>query len=171
MKGEDVTESSRLRSFLDLICINYRQSKANGVAHAVSLSCKPNARIFYQLPLLLMTIVSFSSLTFGYTQELSMGPPGLSFSSLSLASIDPFKSAGLKGSLSMLFFRIHYSQGIATGAVNASSCFHPRRSESSTGCHPLLTIASLSGLSLFDISPTSMASLTPCTKSSSVNAR
>lgn len=39
----------RLKSFFDLICINYQHSKANGVAYVVLFSRKPKARVLYWL--------------------------------------------------------------------------------------------------------------------------
>ncbi|MCJ1344126.1 hypothetical protein MMC31_002329 [Peltigera leucophlebia] len=76
-----------------------------------------------------MTIASLSSLIFRFAQELSTSPPGLTrVLSIPLSKIRSF--------------RIDYPQGMANGGVNASSRFHPRRSESSTGYHPS------SGLSL-----------------------
>lgn len=90
-----------------------------------------------------MTIISFSSLIFGYTQELSIGPPSLSFSSFKLASTDSFKSTGLKGFLLMPFFQVDYSQRIATKAVKLSLRFDPKRSKPSTNyrlLRPLLTV-------------------------------
>ena len=109
------------------------------------------------------------SLIFGYTQEFSMGMPDLSFSSLGLASANPFKLAELKGSLSMPL-----SESIilaANRALDALSRFHrstplSRILKSSIGYRRSLTIASLSNLRLikpqfFGISLTSITSLTP----------
>ena len=92
------------------------------------------------------------SLIFDYTQELSMGLPGLSFLSLSLASANPFKLAESKGSLSMPLSELIILA--ANRALDALS--HFRRStplsrilKSSTGYRPSLTIASLLNLRFF----------------------